>query len=119
MRILPITAGVLVGVLSATFAVADPSYPLAADDPANGSGWRPPSSPTAGLKAFSPAETKDWLQLNKDVTPSGASAGGMSGMGGDMKGMKGMDGKSPPSSASKKGVPRRSMPGMPGMGTMR
>ncbi len=97
MRILSFAAGVLVGVLIATSAVADPSYPLAADDPANGSGWRPPPSSTAGVQSFAPVEARDWL---KPVGATTGQDGAMKGM--DMKGMPGMGGGS--------------MSGMPGMG---
>ena len=97
MRILSIAAGVLVGVLSATRAVADPSYPLAADDPANASGWRPPPSPTAGVRSFAPVAAKDWLKPAGGATGEGAAMKGM-----DMKGMPGMS--------------KGSMSGMPGMG---
>ena len=97
MRILSFAAGLLVGVLIATSAVADPWYPLAADDPANGSGWRPPPSSTAGVQSLTPVEARDWLK------PAGGATGqdgAMRGM--DMKGMSGMGGGS--------------MSGMPGMG---
>ena len=116
-----IPALALAGLAFGSPCVADPAALLAPDDPSYSSGWRVPASPMAGLKAFSPAETKDWLQLNRDVTPSGTSSGGMAGMGGgDMKGMKGMGKKSPPGGASVKGGgPMQGMPGMSGMGTMR
>ena len=39
MRLPHTVAGVLAGLLAASCAVADPSRPLAADDPAQGSGW--------------------------------------------------------------------------------
>ena len=97
MRILSFAAGVLVGVI-ATSAVADPSYPLAADDPANGSGWRPPPPSTAGVQSFTPIEARDWLKPGGGATgPGGAMKGmdmkGMSGTaGGSMSGMPGMRG---------------------------
>lgn len=88
MRILSIAAGVLVGVLCSTFAVADPSYPLAADDPSNGSGWRPPPSPIAGVQSFAPVDAKDWLKPDQ----GSASQGGDTILGTDMRGMPGMGG---------------------------
>ena len=109
-----------IGLALATPCLADPGSLLSPDNPSYSSGWHAPASPTAGLKAFSLAQPKDWLQMNKNVTPSGSSMGGMSGMpgikGGNMKGMKGMDTKLAPASApSKAGGSMDAMPGMPGM----
>ena len=123
MRFLALSTLVFAGLAFASPSVADPSSLLAPDDPSYSSGWRPPASPTAGLKPFAPAETKDWLQMNKNVTPSGASMGGMSGMSGmnsdDMKGMEGMDKKpSSGSGAAKAGGSMDAMPGMSGMSGM-
>jgi hypothetical protein len=123
MHSLALSTLVLAGLASASPSVADPSSLLAPDDPSYSSSWRPPASPTAGLKPFAPAETKDWLQMNKNVTPSGASMGGMSGMSGmssdDMKGMKGMEKKpSAASGSAKTGGSMDAMPGMSGMSGM-
>ena len=114
MRFLSIAAGILAGVASVTGTLADPTAPLAADDPTIGSGWRPPPSPTVGVENFSPVEAKDWLTLNKDEANSGGSMKGMTMKGMGMKGMdmKGMPGMGGASSGSDKG----SMQGMPGMG---
>ncbi len=87
MRLPHTVAGVLAGLLAASCAVADPSRPLAADDPAQGSGWRPPPSPTAGVRSFAPVAAKDWL---KSGGASGDSGGAMGGM--DMKAMPDMGG---------------------------
>ncbi len=113
----------LAGVVSARPCLADPAFLLAPDDPSYSSGWHAPAPPTAGLKPFAPAETKDWLQLNKDVMP-GSAQGGMSGMGVMSDGdMKGMDQKPvPKAGAAKAGGPMQGMPGMsgmPGMGKAR
>jgi hypothetical protein len=127
MNMLRIVIPLIAGLALASPCVADPASLLAPDDPSISSGWRAPASPTAGLKPFRPAETKDWLQLNKNVTPSGASMGGMS----DMAGMKGMDGQKGMKGVAKKparnGAPSKGgsmkdmpgMSGMPGMGKMR
>ena len=122
MIVLWISTAFIAGLALSSPSIADPYALLAPDDASHSSGWRPPASPTAGLKPFSPVETKDWIQLNRAVTPSGVSTGGMSNMGG-MKGMdvKGMAGKpsrnaAPPNDDnSMKGMP--GMSGMPGMGT--
>ena len=112
-----------IGLASATPCLADPASLLAPDNPSYSSGWHAPASPTAGFKAFTPAQPQDWLQMNKNVTPSGSSMGGMSGMSGmsgdDMKGMKGME-KEPASGggAAKTGGSMDAMPGMSGMSGM-
>ncbi len=106
-----VTLAALVGLSFATCALASPDSLLAPDDPAISSGWRPPPSPTAGLKPFAPVGTKDWIQLNRDVTPAaGDSMGRMPAMGG-MGGMSGMGGE--PGSGKH---PKGGMSGMPGMG---
>ena len=92
--------------------VADQAFLLAPDNLAYSSGWRVPTSPTAGLKAFKPAEARDWLQMNKNVTPSGSTMGGMSGM----AGMKGMGGGNMKGGAGSVGA-AKPMQGMPGMGS--
>lgn len=120
MRSAIILAAALVGLTVASSAFARSVSLLAPDNPRNSSGWRPPPSPTAGLKSFAPVETKDWLELNRDITPTAGdsmSMGGMKGMKG-MGGMKGMD-SMPGMGASKPGAGKESkggMSGMPGMG---
>lgn len=108
MRSLVTLVAAAFGLATATCALADPASLLAPDDPVNASGWRPPPSPTAGLKSYAPVEVKDWIKLNQDVTETGGSMGGMGGM----KGMGGMDAGKPAAGQDSKG----GMPGMPGMG---
>lgn len=110
-----ILAAALVALASPSCASADPSALLAPGNPENSSGWTPPPPPTAGLKSFAPVKTKDWLQLNRDVTPAaGEAMGGMQGMGG-MKGMGAMSGMGGMSGNGGKGG-MSGMPGMSGMG---
>jgi hypothetical protein len=54
-----------------------PSDLLKPLDPALGSHARQPASPTRGLKPFAPSEPRDWLQMNRRVTPSDEQNGGM------------------------------------------
>lgn len=71
-------------VAPAHAAWADPTGLLAPDDPTIGSGWHVSTSPLHGVERFAPAEPKNWIELNKAITPKvgGAGMSNMSGMGG-------------------------------------
>lgn len=112
MRSLVTLVAAAFGLATATCALAGSASLLAPDDPANASGWRPPPSPTAGLKSYAPVEVKDWIKLNQNVTETGG--GSMAGMKG-MKGMGGMGAATPDAGQDPKGG-MSGMPGMPGMG---
>ncbi|WP_041777875.1 hypothetical protein [Beijerinckia indica] len=58
------------GVMLAGGLPAGPSDLLAPLDSESVPAWSPPPAPTRGLRFFTPAEPKDWRQLNRDVTPS-------------------------------------------------
>ncbi len=93
-------------------ASAAPAGLLDADNPAIGSHWKPPASPTAGLKVFAPVEPKDWRTLNQDVAPA-SSRGGTSGM--DMSGKGNMPGMGSKPSARTAPTGEGAMGAMPGM----
>ncbi len=78
---------VLVSALGTSAGLADPSGLLAPDNPQIASGWRPPRSAVHGIETFTPVEPKDWIQLNKDVSPK-SGPDGMSGMKGMGEGVK-------------------------------
>lgn len=77
----PATLAALIG-LAASGCVSDASMLLAPADPHIATRWMPPPSPVAGLKRFTPADPKDWRDLNRDANPQS----GMDGMSGTMGG---------------------------------